>query len=239
MDDSINGHKQVRLSVKKEVLINNAVKGHALDISEGGMFIYTHVQIPKGRLIELNFTLDEGCSPIKTQACVQFVLGGVGIRVEFTNLSQANIEHLKKFIEKITGAYPLGAEAATIDKRKKVLLVDDSASARNTYKNKLVLTGYNVQEASSGIEAIKLLAKEIPDLMVLDLQMEGMDGLKVLQLLRSNEKWKEIKVIVLSGRVTTEMAEKISEFGISGLLPKMTTTPNKLADCVKQILGGS
>lgn len=239
MEGDINDHKQVRLSVKKEVLINNVVKGHVLDISEFGMFIYTHVQIPKGRLIELNFTLDEDCSPIKTQACVQLVQEGVGIRVEFSNLSQANSEHLKKFIEKVTGAYPLGAQSATIDKRKHILLVDDSASARTTYKNKLVLAGYDVQEASSGIEAIKLIANEIPALIVLDLQMEGMDGLKVLQLLRSSEKWKEIKVIVLSGRVTTEMAEKISKFGISGFLPKMTTTPNKLADCVKQILCGS
>ncbi|HLF87193.1 MAG TPA: PilZ domain-containing protein, partial [Nitrospiria bacterium] len=96
MDDNINDHKQVRLSVKVEVLINNAVKGHALDISEGGMFIYTHVQIPKGKMIELNFTLDEGGPPIKTQACVQFVQEGVGIRVEFTNLSPVNIERLKK-----------------------------------------------------------------------------------------------------------------------------------------------
>ncbi|MBI3755359.1 MAG: PilZ domain-containing protein [Deltaproteobacteria bacterium] len=44
-EDDIKKRKQVRLLVKKEVVINDAVKGYALDISEGGMFIYTQKRI--------------------------------------------------------------------------------------------------------------------------------------------------------------------------------------------------
>ncbi len=236
MEGSAKDRKQDRLLIKKEVLINNAVKGYALDLSEGGMFIYTHIPFPKGGLIELNFTLGEGSVPIKTQALVQFVQEAVGIGVAFTNLSQVDLERLKRFIADNMNAHPLGAEAAALDTRKKILIVDDSPTARNTYKNKLVLTGFVVKEAASGIDAIKLLSKETPDLMIIDLQMEGMDGVKLIQLLRTNEEWKKIKIIVLSGRITTQEAEKISAFGISDLLPKMMTTPNKLAERVKQIL---
>ncbi|MBI3755360.1 MAG: response regulator [Deltaproteobacteria bacterium] len=133
-------------------------------------------------------------------------------------------------------AHPLGLEAAALDARKKILIVDDSATARTIYKNKLALMGFVIREASGGTEAIKALGKERLDLIILDMQMEDMDGVKLLQLLRTNEEWKQIKVIVLSGRLTPQDAERVSAFSVSDILPKMTTTPNKLAERAKQIL---
>lgn len=236
MESSAKDRRQGRLLVKKEVLINNAVRGYALDLSEGGMFIYTHIPSAKDRVLNLRFTLEQDAPPVNIQGRVQFVQKDVGIGVGFVNLSQFDIERLKQFIAENLDAHPLGAEAADVDKRKKVLLVDDLASARSTYKNKLVLAGCAVREAASGMDAIKLISKETPDLMILDLQMEGMDGVKLLQLLRANEEWKKIKVVVLSGRITSHEAEKIASFGIADFLSKMTTTPNKLAERVKQIL---
>ncbi|MBI5874902.1 MAG: response regulator [Deltaproteobacteria bacterium] len=236
MEASAKDRRQGRLLVKKEVLINKAVKGYALDISEGGMFIYTHVQFIKDTLLDLIFTLEQDAPPVNIQGRVQFVQKDVGIGVGFINLIHLDIERLKQFIAKNMDAHPLGAEAADVDKRKKVLLVDDLASARNTYKNKLVLAGCAVREAASGMDAIKLISKETPDLVILDLQMEGMDGVKLLQLLRANEEWKKIKVVVLSGRITSQEAERIASFGVADFLSKMITTPNKLAERVKQIL---
>lgn len=236
MEVDTKNRKQIRLLVKKEVLINNAVKGYALDISEGGMFIYTQIPFPKGRLLDLSFTFAEGLAPLRPQARVQFVQEGVGVGVVFINTSQVDRERLKRFIEENLDAHPLGAEAAAIDMRKKILIVDDSAAARTTYKNKLVLMGFLVREAPSGLEAIKAIEKETVDVILLDLQMEGIDGVKFMQLLRTSEKWKNVKVIVLSGRITPQEVERISAFGISDILPKMTTTPNKLVERVKQIL---
>lgn len=237
-DDNIKERRQqVRLPIKKEMVIDNAVKGYALDISEGGMFIYTHVPFPKGRLINLNFILWERDAPFNMQARVQSVQEGVGIGVIFTNPSQTDMERLKRFIAENLDAHPLGEEAAASDTRKKVLIVDDSPTARNTYKNKLALAGFVVREASSGVEAIKALSNEKVDLIVLDFQMQGMDGAKFLQLVRANDEWKTIKVIVLSGRITTQEAERVSCFGVADLMSKMTTTPNKLAERIKELLG--
>ncbi|MBI3753854.1 MAG: response regulator [Deltaproteobacteria bacterium] len=238
MEADAKNRRQIRLLVKKEVLINNAVKGYALDISEGGMFIYTQIPFPRGRLIDLCFTLAEGLAPLKPQARVQFVQEGVGVGVVFINTSQVDKERLKRFIEENLEAHPLGPEAAAVDARKKILIVDDSPAARATYKNKLALMGFVAREASNGLEAIKAMEKEMPDLILLDLQMEVMDGVKFMQILRTGEKWKNIKVIVLSGRITSQEAEKISAFTVSDILPKMTTTPNKLVERVRQILEG-
>ncbi len=201
------------------------------------MLLYSHIPFPIGRTIDLSFTLAEGLPPVLMQAFVQSVQEGVGVGVAFTDISKVDKERLKKYIEENMAAQPLKQECAADDTRKKVLLVDDSVSARTTYKNKLVLSCYLVKEAASGMEAIKSISEEIPDLIVLDMQMEGMDGTKFLQFLRSNDAWKKVKVLMLSGRITPQEAEKITAFGVSDILSKMTTTPNKLADKVKQILG--
>jgi chemosensory pili system protein ChpA (sensor histidine kinase/response regulator) len=144
---------------------------------------------------------------------------------------------LKKFIMEYVPAQSMIQERPAGDTRKTVLLVDDSVTARATYKNKLLLSNYNVREASSGMEAITSMTEDVPDLIVLDMQMEGMDGTKFLQFVRSNEIWKNVKVLMLSGRITPLETERISAMGVSGILSKMITTPNKLADQVKQILG--
>lgn len=235
VETGAKGRRQVRLLVKKDVVINNAVKGYILDISEGGAFIYTQIPFPKGRVIELSFTMAEGKEPLRPQGCVQFVQEGVGIGVEFIKISEADNGRLKRFIEENMDQN-LPAHKAAGDTRKKILIVDDSPAARTIYKNKLALMGFAVREASGGMEAIKAIENEMPDLMLLDLQMDGMDGGKVLQLLQSSEKWKNIKVIVLSGRITPQEAEKIWAFKVLDILPKMTTTPNKLAERVKEIL---
>ncbi|MCR4286618.1 MAG: response regulator [Deltaproteobacteria bacterium] len=231
----IKDRRQVRLLLKKDVLINNTVRGYALDMSEGGMFIYTHVPVPKGQLIELRFALKQGEPPVVLKAEVRFLQEGVGLGVIFTDADEPAKERLRKFIEENVDAHPLGANAANFDKRKKILILDDSA-ARTTYKNRLVLANFVVREASTGVEALAQIAKEEPDLILLDIVMEGMGGIRFLQLLRANEAWRNIKVVVLSGMITPQEAQMICAFGVENVLSKMTTTPAKLAELIKQIL---
>lgn len=237
METDANDAQQARLMIKKEVLINNSVKGYTVEISEGDMLLYSPVPFTMGRIIELSFALVDGLPPIKLRARVQTVREGVGVGVSFTGINQADKEWLKRFIAENMPAQSVKQECPAGDTRKKVLLVDDSVTARATYKNKLVLSNYNVREASSGMEAIKSITEDIPDLIVLDMQMEGMDGTKFLQFVRSNDTWKNVKVLMLSGRITPQETDRISAMGVSGILSKMITTPNKLADQVKQILG--
>lgn len=238
MENDACDEKHARLKIKKEVLINNSVKGSALEISEVDMLLSSPTPFPIGRTVDLSFAFAEGQPPILVQGFVKSVQEGMGVDVAFTSISPADKERLKVYIlEEKTPAHSVQQACADAETRKKILLVDDSDTARATYKNKLVLTGYLVREASSGMEAIKAITEEIPALVVLDMQMEGMDGTKVLQFMRSNEAWKKVKVIMLSGRITPKETDAIVALGVSDILSKMTTTPNKLADKVRQMIG--
>lgn len=234
----INDRRQVRLFLKKDVLINNTVKGFALDMSEGGMFIYTHIPFPKDKFIEVRFALRQGEPMLVVMAQVRFLQLGVGLGVVFVNMDEPVKERLKKFIEENISAHPLGQDAADIDKRKKILILDASLSTRTSYKNRLILANFIVREASNGIEALQQIAKEKPDLILLDIVMEKMGGVRFLQLLRADEACKNIKVVVLSGVITPQEAQMICSFGVEQIFSKMTTTPAKLAELVKKILEG-
>ncbi len=150
--------------------------------------------------------------------------------MKFISLAPKDVTLIKKLIE-------LGSEAVPAEKaEKKILLVDDSTQSRLIYKNKLNLEGFSVREATNGVEALKCLQEMKPDLVILDLWMEGIDGFKILQLMSMNPELKKIPVIVLSARVIPADIEKVISLGAKDFLPKMTTTPIKLAQKVKEVL---
>ncbi len=82
----------------------------------------------------------------------------------------------------------------------KVLVVDDSALARKAARIALERGGYQVIEAKDGFEALGQMQNELPSLVLLDLIMPGLDGYRVLELIRGNQKFKETPVIMLTSR---------------------------------------
>ncbi|HAM49500.1 MAG TPA: hypothetical protein DCP92_01915 [Nitrospiraceae bacterium] len=214
--------------VQKDVIINGILKAVALDISEEGMYITVHAEFLAGASLDISFYIDD--TPLQVKAVVQRSDPGIGIGVKFISLAPKDVTLIKKLIE-------LGSEAVPAEKaEKKILLVDDSTQSRLIYKNKLNLEGFSVREATNGVEALKCLQEMKPDLVILDLWMEGIDGFKILQLMSMNPELKKIPVIVLSARVIPADIEKVISLGAKDFLPKMTTTPIKLAQKVKEVL---
>ncbi|MDC4226773.1 MAG: response regulator [Candidatus Manganitrophus sp.] len=70
--------------------------------------------------------------------------------------------------------------------KEKVLIVDDTEFYQKAYKNKLLSAGYITSVANNGVEALKALTTDKPDLILLDLMMPIMDGFKVLQTVKAN-----------------------------------------------------
>jgi CheY-like chemotaxis protein len=214
--------KTARFVVNKEILINSTVKGHALDISEEGMFIHSHIPFPVGSKITLEFSLNNAEPACLYEALVQNVKPGVGIGIMFADLTPQDIEKINKYIE-------TACEKKT-DTRKMILIVDDSQTVRLMFKGCIELMGYTVREAEDGKQALDVISREKPNLVLLDLFMEGMDGFQFLEAVRTNDELKDLKVIILTGTMTPDIKNRVAPFGVLDVLPKMMTTPKKLTE---------
>jgi CheY-like chemotaxis protein len=120
----------------------------------------------------------------------------------------------------------------------KVLFVDDTLQFQKIYKSKLMTEGFKVTTASNGVEALKCLAAEVPDIVLLDINMPIMDGFKVLSAMRANPAQAEVPVLVFSARGNEEEVSQAIELGANGFLVKSTTTPNDVVQRVKDELAG-
>ncbi len=118
----------------------------------------------------------------------------------------------------------------------KILLVDDTEFYQKMYKTKLLTEGYLVMTANNGLEAIKAIAAEKPDMILLDLMMPVMDGFKVLQSIKMNNLLKDIPVVVFSAKGNTDEISKAIAAGASDFLVKATSTPNKVVEKINQIM---
>jgi two-component system KDP operon response regulator KdpE len=91
---------------------------------------------------------------------------------------------------------PVGAPEPSVEARR-VLVVDDEAAIRRALGINLRARGYDVDLAETGEEALKLAARNHPDVVVLDLGLPGIDGVAVIQGLRG---WSAVPIVVLSAR---------------------------------------
>lgn len=83
---------------------------------------------------------------------------------------------------------------------KRVLIAEDEPDIRNLVVFSLQYAGYEVIEALNGEEAIKLAAREQPDLILLDVRMPRMNGYEACSVLKAQESTRKIPVVFLSAR---------------------------------------
>lgn len=120
--------------------------------------------------------------------------------------------------------------------RNKILLVEDSKAIQQMYRNKLTFEQFLVLTADNGMEAIKILSQEKPDIILLDLMMPVVDGYKVLQVIKTDPKLSNIPVLVFSAKGQPEEVEKALNLGAAGYIVKATTKPNEVVEQIKKVL---
>ena len=121
---------------------------------------------------------------------------------------------------------------------ERILAVDDDPLVTKLVKINLELNDYIVDEAWDGDSAVKILEKNTPDLMVLDLMMPRMDGWDILKMVREREDLKDLPVILLTAKVHDEDLIRGWEMGADDYITK-PFNPIRLSDHVKAVLAST
>ena len=128
---------------------------------------------------------------------------------------------------------------------KKVLVVDDDPDVRSFSIAVLEENGYTPIEATNGEEGMELLRKDPPDLVLLDVLMPRESGVRLYRQMKTNAKFKNIPVIILSGiaqKSFLRSQKALTEFG-GAAIPEPETylekpvEPEELAAAIKAALG--
>jgi len=123
-------------------------------------------------------------------------------------------------------------------KQIKILVAEDEAMMSEIVVRKLDASGFDVQAAYDGKQALELWLKEKPDIVLLDLIMPEMDGFEVLKNIRRNKDAKiaNTPVIILSNLWSNKDILKAQDLKIQGYLVKAYFTTEEILNKVKDVL---
>ncbi len=104
--------------------------------------------------------------------------------------------------------------------RKKILIVEDDPALVKTVKFRLTQEGYEVYEASDGVQMLNELKTLTPDLIILDIMLPYVDGYSALKEVRRIEKFSKLPVIVLSAKEKEKMKDLFVFEDVSNFIEK-------------------
>lgn len=103
--------------------------------------------------------------------------------------------------------------------KMRILAVDDNCISLSVIEQELK-DDYEVIPINSGIRALQYLSRERPDLILLDIQMELVDGIETLKEIREREECKDIPVIMLTSMKDKNMVVESAKLGVEGYVIK-------------------
>ncbi|MBU1147495.1 MAG: response regulator [Candidatus Omnitrophica bacterium] len=103
---------------------------------------------------------------------------------------------------------------------KRILIVDDEPQIVMVVESRLKASGYEVISACDGQEGLDKARSEKPDLIILDLMLPKLDGYKVCRMLKFDEKYKKIPVIIFTARAGQEEEKLSHETGADAYITK-------------------
>jgi two-component system, cell cycle response regulator DivK len=103
---------------------------------------------------------------------------------------------------------------------ERILIAEDNGKNMKLFRDVLQASGYETLEATTGEQAIELAAQCTPDLVLMDIQLDGMDGLTALRRLREDETTAAIPVVALTAQAMTGDRERFLKAGFNGYMAK-------------------
>lgn len=118
---------------------------------------------------------------------------------------------------------------------KKIMIIDDEKEICESMAAYLNENGYPTFYATNGAEGLRVIEKEGPRLLLLDIRMPNMDGTEVLREL--NSRFPNLVVIIISGAQDAEMAKKVIELGVCEYVTKPVNMDTLMKNYIVPILG--
>jgi len=118
----------------------------------------------------------------------------------------------------------------------KVLLVEDEEFIRDLFKRQLDLSGFTTDAFSNGQDGLAAISKNAYDLVLLDIMLPDINGLQILQNIRSNPTTKGVAVVLLTNLGQDAVIKQGFELGADGYLVKAAYTPDQIVQEVKNIM---
>jgi CheY-like chemotaxis protein len=122
--------------------------------------------------------------------------------------------------------------------KNKVLVIEDEENIANAFKKQLtILGGFEVDTANGGGEGLKKLSTNQYDIALLDIVMPDIDGLDVLQTVRSDEKkYKQIPIIALTNVTADDAKKNMQNAGVTDYIVKTNVEPEQLIKAIKDCI---
>ena len=119
--------------------------------------------------------------------------------------------------------------------KKRILIVEDEPDYMMALSIRLSVAGYDVLQATDGLSGYSMAKKEKPDLILLDVMLPKMDGFKVCRLLKFDQNFSHIPILILTARDMEEDIKVGTDVGADGYLTKLIEPP-ELISTIRSLL---
>ena len=118
----------------------------------------------------------------------------------------------------------------------KIVIVEDEVALADIYRTRLEMLGYICFVAHEGLEALTIIERERPSLVLLDIMMPKLSGDQVLKVMRSTEWGRDIRVLIISNLNEADAPAGIREQGIDGYVIKANLSNDQIDQMVGNIV---
>ena len=119
---------------------------------------------------------------------------------------------------------------------KKILVVEDDAISQEMVAEILTQGGYKVLKASNAMDAIRVVDRDPPHLILMDIKLPGANGLEIMHRLKEDHHTEHIKVVALTALTTPKDRKIILSAGCDGHIPKPVVDPQEFINTVSAFL---
>ena len=173
------------------------------DLSRGGLFMRTERFLPVNAIVRVHLDLPDGGGQLPVICRVAFVRSpdeaaaqgkSSGMGVEFLDLGPERLAELERFVAERVPEAKGAAPRRALD----IVVADDDETIRGPVTRALRERGDHVREAPDGLAALGACLRQVPDLVLSDVQMPRMDGWHLVRMLRARPSLMRVPIVLLT-----------------------------------------